>query len=516
MLGIRPNSAPTTPVITRTPDPAAQQRVAQQGHVTNALINAHTARGLGSQATATPSQVSPLSREQQRALNDATAGSVGTAKNAKNLSTAAKSAKAAAESLIKQPYDLSRGAVGKDGVRLEAKDLKLFDWAKSFKSIAGAVASLPLAMADAVSQYRLGRQVAVYAAGAQAFENSADRLTTAMRPGSDTPQQLDNARRELYSPAGAERAEAWLKHREASNQSNLLGLGLGAASSVTASTEAGFTTAWEVTYKQAGAEAAKSLKSAVPFVGIAGSVVGMATSAHACKKAYAVRQELNAQRTDLAAARQALPEAPGDRTGMENALANVFKHAGDTLEIRNNANSMRAVGSVLGVAASGVSLAGNVAAVTGVGIGAAFGLAVTSATLSFMGLAATVGASIYEAVKGKGDGNLKTAAAGSPAECADLAATNKFAALVVLADQLQTLPMGSPEFGQAERLLATAGLEPAHVQAIISLARANPGEGININSPAVNELAKALYGAPVGQVATSAAVPQTAKVALAT
>lgn len=507
MVGIRQNAAPTTPAITRTPDAAALQRVAQQGHVTNALINAHTARGLGSQATATPSRVSPLSRQQLGALDNATDTSASSAKIAKHFSTAAKATKATAESLIKQPKDLSQ----------KANYLELLKGAKSFKSIAGAVAALPLAIADAVSQYRLGRQVAVYAEGARAFENSANRLTenrpaTALNATSDGTQPLDNDRRELYSPAGAEGAQAWLKHREASNQSNLLGLGLGAASSVTASTEAGFTTAWEVTKNAAGAEAAKSLKNALPFVGIAGSVVGMATSAHACKKAYAVRQELNAQRADLAAATKSM-SAEGDRTGMENALANVFKHAGDTLEIRNNANSMRAVGSVLGVAASGVSLAGNVAAVTGVGIGAAFGLAVTSATLSFMGLAATVGASLYEAVKGTGDGNLKTAAAGSPAECAAQAGTNKFAALVVLADQLQTLPIDSPEFQQAERLLGAAGLEPAHVQAIISLARANPGEAININSPAVNELAKAFYGAPVGQVAqaaASAAVPQAA------
>ena len=469
-----------------------------------ALTAASVPAPLADEARPTRGTLEVPTDRQLRALDDATDISVGRAKNAKTFSTVAKSAKAAAESLVKQPKDLD----------LKAKDLKFLDWAKSAKSIAGAVASLPLTFYDAVSQYKLGRQVANTAQGAQAFEAGTSQLTNVLKQASPaTQEQVDAARAELYSPAGAEGAQAWLKHREASKQSNLLGLGLGAASSVTSTTEAGFTTAWEVTKKAAGEEAAKSLKNAVPFVGIAGSVVGVATSAHACKKAYAVRQELNAQRADLAAATNSMP-ALGDRTGMENALANVFKHAGDTLEIRNNANSMRAVGSALGVAASGVALAGNVAAVTGVGIGPAFGLAVASATLSFMGLAATVGASIYEAVKGKGDGDLKTAAAGSPEECADMAATNKFAALVVLADQLQSLSTDSPEFRQAERLLETAGLEPTHVQAIISLARAD-GD-ISIQSAAVNELAKALYGAPVGQVATSAAAPQTAMASPAT
>ena len=469
-----------------------------------ALTAASVPAPLADEARPTRGTLEVPTDRQLRALDDATDISVGRAKNAKTFSTVAKSAKAAAESLVKQPKDLD----------LKAKDLKFLDWAKSAKSIAGAVASLPLTFYDAVSQYKLGRQVANTAQGAQAFEAGTSQLTNVLKQASPaTQEQVDAARAELYSPAGAEGAQAWLKHREASKQSNLLGLGLGAASSVTSTTEAGFTTAWEVTKKAAGEEAAKSLKNAVPFVGIAGSVVGVATSAHACKKAYGVRQELNAQRADLAAATNSMP-AQGDRTGMENALANVFKHAGDTLEIRNNANSMRAVGSALGVAASGVALAGNVAAVTGVGIGPAFGLAVASATLSFMGLAATVGASIYEAVKGKADGDLKTAAAGSPEECADMAATNKFAALVVLADQLQSLSTDSPEFRQAERLLETAGLEPTHVQAIISLARAD-GD-ISIQSAAVNELAKALYGAPVGQVATSAAAPQTAMASPAT
>lgn len=486
MARVQPGAQPLdTPTTVGRPQPA--------------LAAASVPTSLADEARPTRGTLEVPTDRQLRALDDATDISVGRAKNAKTFSTVAKSAKAAAESLVKQPPDLG----------LKAKDLKFLDWAKSAKSIAGAVASLPLTFYDAVSQYKLGRQAANTAQGAQAFEAGTSQLTNVLKQASPaTQEQVDAARAELYSPAGAEGAQAWLKHREASKQSNLLGLGLGAASSVTSGTEAGFTTAWEVTKKAAGAEAAKSLKNAVPFVGIAGSVVGMATSAHACKKAYGVRQELNAQRVDLAAARQAIPEALSDRTGMENALANVFKHAGDTLEIRNNANSMRAVGSALGVAASGVALAGNVAAVTGVGIGAAFGLAVASATLSFMGLAATVGASIYEAVKGKGDGDLKTAAAGSPEECADMAATNKFAALVVLADQLQSLSTDLPEFKKAERLLEAAGLEPTHVQAIISLARAD-GD-ISIQSPAVNELAKALYGAPVGQVANNAAVPQTA------
>ncbi len=481
------------------PDPSSTVGKSQP-----ALTAASIPASLAEEARPTRGTLVLPDAKQLQALDDATATPVNNAKKAKYFSGVVKLGKAIAEKLIKDPTDLGQ----------KAKDLKFVDFAKTAKSLLGALASVPLTISDAWAQFSLSRQVANTEKGKQAFEAGTEQLATALKNNLPA-DEVAAARAELYCPKGAEQAQTWLMHQQASKQSNLLGLGLGVAWSATSTTEAGVTTAWEVT-KKMGDAAASSLKNAIPITGIAGSVATMAISAHACKKAYAVRQELNAQRNDLAAARKNLAASQNlaeSRTTLDKALANVLKHAGDTLEIRNNANSMRAVGSAIGVAASGVSLAGNAAALTGVGIGPAFGLAVASATLSFLSAAATVGATIYEIVKGRADTDLKAAAAGTAEECAAIAGQNRFAALVVLADQLQTLSIDSEQFKKAESLLQTAGLGAAHVQAIITLARAD-GD-ISIHSLAVNELAKALYGAPVAPAAPAAQGETEAKVAMA-
>jgi hypothetical protein len=475
------------------PDPSSTVGKSQP-----ALTAASIPASLAEEARPTRGTLILPDAKQLQALDDATATSVNNAKKAKYFSGVVKLGKAIAEKLIKDPTDLGQ----------KAKDLKFVDFAKTAKSLLGALSSVPLTISDARAQVSLSRQVANTEKVKQAFEAGTEQLATALKNNLPA-DKVAAARAELYCPKGAEQAQTWLMHQQASKQSNLLGLGLGVAWSATSTTEAGVTTAWEVT-KKMGDAAASSLKNAIPITGIAGSVATMAISAHACKKAYAVRQELNAQRNDLAAARKNLA---GSGTELDKALANVLKHAGDTLEIRNNANSMRAVGSAIGVAASGVSLAGNAAALTKVGIGLAFGLAVASATLSFLSAAATVGATIYEIVKGRADTDLKAAAAGTAEECAAIAGQNRFAALVVLADQLQTLSIDSEQFKTAESLLQTAGLGAAHVQAIITLARAD-GD-ISIHSLAVNELAKALYGAPVAPAAPAAQEETEPKVAMA-
>ena len=203
---------------------------------------------------------------------------------------------------------------------------------------------------------------------------------------------------------------------------------------------------------------------------------------------------------------------------MGGALANVFKASQAKLEIRTTANHIQMASSGLAIAGNATALAGNVAAVTGVGLVASAGLAVTSMAFSLMSLCASIGAMVYDKRMNAADAGEKEACtpdklkkefAGLEGEAldkakADFAGKNKFYALVYLAETLQNADPGSPAFINAEKMLGQVIGNEAHTQAIITLARGNPG-AIDINSAAVNELGKALYGAPVGQVAAKPA-----------
>jgi hypothetical protein len=472
-----------------------------------ALTAATVPASLAGEARATPRTVVAANDPQLRALDAATDSSAAAAKKAKHFSVGSKFAKLGAEIPAAKWY-----ALDKVGLKLGIADINALG-AKATKSFLGFMAALPLAYADWRANRNAGQQAAQYQAGAAQFEARCREMGRAT-----SPEDRAAARGAMYgtdraSAAGEPRevAQAWLKHKEASKKSNLVGVGLGVSASLQSATETSMNIASE-----AGKKAKEKLLDAIPGVGIAGAVVGLATSAHALKKQNAVRGELNAQREQLAAAANIVQNSRPE--GMGGALSNVLKHSQARLEIRTTANHIQMAGSGLAIAGSSVALAGNVATLTGVGAAAGAALAVTSMALSLMSLCASLGATLYEYRKTSQDAGEKSAITpdqletrfqdrdGKPLEGkalalakAELAGANKFYALVLLAEKLQTAEPGSKDFGDAEALLNLAGLSKQHVSAIIVLARANDGP-VSINSGAVNELAKALYGAPVGQV----------------
>ncbi len=460
---------------------------------------------LSSRATSTLAQVTPATAEQRKELDAAASTSAATAKKAKYGSVAAKFAKLWAEVPSVKWKELDKIAL-----KVGIPELKAVG-AKGTKSFLGFVAALPLAMADLKAHVTSSKQAAHYQEGADTFAARC-RSCAAQPTGPGTRANLYGIDRES-GPQAAEVAEAWLKHKEASNKSNLGGVALGATASLQSATEASMNIAYE-----ASSKAASALKNAIPGVGVAGAVIGLATSAHALNKQMTVGADLSRQREGLAKA----AEVVGGRQpeGMGGALSNVFKHAQARVEVRATANNIQMAGSGLAMAGSTFALAGNVATMTGVGAGAGVALAVTSMALSLMSLCATIGATVYECRQTKNDAveksvstteGLKNHFAGLEkgpeldAAKAELAGKNKFYALVHLAEQLQTADPTSKDFSNAQDLLKIAGLSEEHVQAIIILARQVPADQIDINSSAVNELAKALYGAPVGDVPTGSA-----------
>jgi hypothetical protein len=505
-----------------------------------ALAPAAARPAMADEARPTRGTLVAANDSQHRALDAATDKSATKATHAKYASVFFKFLKFTLEAPISNAYMLLDNA--KHIVELGTKTAKDLDKAvkkydlkghlgikelgavglKSVKSFVGTFAALPLAIADGIASLNTRKQVAQYAAGAATFRAQCEVLTAAVQ-GTEVEAA---ARRNLYGvdegsrAQATETAQAWLKHKEASSKGNALGVALGAAAGVQAATDAGVTVAYEVASKatkDAAIYAAKgALTNALPFVGIAGAAIGLATSVHALSKQNAVRNELNAQRQELAAARNQTEGLEGE-VGMGGALANVFKASQAKLEIRTTANHIQMAGSGLAIAGNATALAGNVAAVTGVGLVASAGLAVTSMAFSLMSLCASIGAMVYDKRMNAADagekeactpGNLENAFKDLEGEAldkakAELAGSNKFYALVYLAETLQNADPGSPAFKNAEQMLGQLmGDEKA--RAIITLARGNPA-AIDINSAAVNELGKALYGAPVGQVAAKPA-----------
>jgi hypothetical protein len=419
-----------------------------------------------------------------------------------------------------------QAAVARDAVvGAEAGIVKTFETAFSSltRSISGALGGVYSTFQDALSQRDTEKQLAKNQKAAQNFQESFQQAATLdpqaralLLYGVDTAEQMD----------AAQAAQAWLQHREAGKKSDRINVALGVAGGLNGAAEAGVAIAHEVS-SNAGKVAAGALKNAIPFVGAAGAVVSFAAGAHALKKQNAVRVELNTQQDKLTAATRQLQGE--DQTSMGGALANVFQHSHARLQVKTTANHLQMAGSVLTLLGSGVALGSNVAMAMGpAGAAAAAGLATASVVLSLLSAVAMVSAAVYEAVKVRHDAGEKAAITPEQLESrfvglegqelevakAQLAGENKFYALVYLADKLQFADAGSAEFDDACKMLVQAGLPEAQVQAIITLARSEPW-AVDIRSPAVNELAKALYGAPVGEVATEktedAQTPATAR-----
>jgi len=408
----------------------------------------------------------------------------------------------------------TKKTLDKYGLKGEAgiKELKV-PGLKSGKSGLGGLLAVGSAIYDLKASFNSRAQAALHAKGAAKFEQQSVNLTSQLKQGGDA-----GARAALYGidagtrAGAADTAQAWLKHNEASSKSNVLGAGLAlGATGLHAAADVGVTISYEVA-KAAGEYGLKeAMTKALPFVGIAGASIGLATSTHALVKQNDVRKELNNQREQLAAVTAQNQGAVGG-VGMDGALANVFKASQVKLEIRTTANHIEMASSGLAIAGNATALAGNVAAVTGVGVVASAALTVTSMAFSLMSICASIGAAVYSKRMNSADAVEKGAitpgkleerfeglgGADLDAAKAKLAGENKFYALVYLAETLQTAELGSPAFKNAEQMLGQVmGDEKA--RAIITLARANPG-AIDINSAAVNELGKALYGAPVGEV----------------
>jgi hypothetical protein len=410
-------------------------------------------------------------------------------------------------------------AVAKDTAKAgtEAGIVKAFELTLSSlsRSVSGALGGIFSTIVDALAQRDTEKQLAQTRQGAENFQARCAQVA----------QSGPQARAALYgvdSASGAqasEVAQAWLQHQEAGKKSDRINVALGVAGGLNGAAEAGVAIAHELSAK-AGKAVAGALHNAIPFVGSAGAVISLATSAHALKKQNAVRTELNTQQYKLAAATRQLQGA--DQASLGGALANVFQHSQARLEVKATANHLLMAGSALAIAGSGAALAGHVATATGVGVGVGAGLATASVVLSVLSLMTVISAAVYETFKGRHDAGEKAAITPEQLESrfeglegkeleaakAQLAGQNKFYALVYLAEHLQTADAGSDEFLNAQKMLEQAGLSSGQILAITALARTEPG-AVDIRSPAVNELAKALYGTAVGEVATEKA--ETAK-----
>ncbi len=394
--------------------------------------------------------------------------------------------------------------------------------------------SVPVAAAQFFQTRAAEQDLHLQQDGRDKFSAQCNNLAEAI--SSENTDRIADARAALYGiPQGGARedagarvnAAAWLKYQESGKNINNLTTARMVADATRTTTQGGVQIATNI-FSAAGTHA-HFVGTITPGVGAVVSGIGAVTSATACYQQYKVNCEIVGRISALNEARETQSrDAPAPPTGsLDQALGNVATAAGTSLSAALTKGRVQAAASGIAAIGNGISCAGNVATLTVVAAPVGALTALVGMGVSALGACLGLGVVAYQFRQGQAEQALQAAISGTQLHAtlesmsgdspddrkANLAKENRFYALVHLAEKLQAAEPGSDEFTRAVSFLSKVGLEAAHVQAIITLAKTADGP-MSLHSEAVKALSNAIYMTPLSTVPAEVA-PSTAQLQLA-